>query len=496
MTPFHDHYEESPLPHKAVVIGAGTAGLVAAAALSLAEPTLRIHVLDRDELPRGPENRRGVPQGRHAHLLMAGGLTAMEALFPVSVRDRLLAAGAHEIALGNGMLARTPDGGWFHRWKRSGPHMITCTRALTDWVLRQILTEARPHVSVHRASVEGFLGDARQVRGVRLGQETAHGLGRELAADLVVDASGRGSGSLAWLAGVGITGVEEKKIDSGLTNATRIYRIPPGAESFPLTLVQANPYDGRPGRSAMVLPIEGNRWMVSAAGTRGGEPPRDPEGFLRYVLGLPHPVIGHLVSGAEPLTDVAVSRGHSTDNNRRYFEKAGQWPERLIVLGDALATFNPAYGQGMSVAALGAQVLAREVQRHGLTGTGLSRRVLRGAARHVDTAWSTAVGVDVLYPGVVGARPGAADRVAAWYTRRLTRAATGTYEAASALWDVTSLTAPAARAMRPGALLAALTGPVLPQTSEPPLQPSERRILEQLGSAAHRPSAPRPSHTT
>ncbi|WP_460110635.1 FAD-dependent monooxygenase [Streptomyces sp. YKOK-J1] len=484
------------MPHKAVVIGAGTAGLVAAAALSLAEPALQVHVLDRDVLPQGPENRRGVPQGRHAHLLMAGGLSAMEALFPVSVRDRLLQAGAHEIALGNGMLALTPDGGWFHRWKRSGPHMITCTRALTDWVLRQILLETRANVSVHQASVEGFLGDARHVRGVRLGPGADPGLGRELEADLVVDASGRGSGSLAWLAGIGISGVEEKKIDSGLTNATRIYRIPPGAESFPLTLVQANPYDGRPGRSAMVLPIEGDRWMVSAAGTRGGEPPRDAEGFLRYALDLPHPIIGHLIAGAEPLTDVAVSRGHSTDNNRRYFEKADQWPERLIVLGDALATFNPAYGQGMSVAALGAQVLALELQRHGLTGAGLSRRVLRGAARHVDTAWSTAVGVDVLYPGVVGAEPGAADRVAAWYTNRLTRAATGTYEAASALWDVTSLTAPATRALRPRALFAALTGPALPRTLEPPLQPSEQRILDRLTGAAHRPPTPRPSHTS
>ncbi|MFJ3718104.1 pyridine nucleotide-disulfide oxidoreductase [Streptomyces sp. NPDC090057] len=483
------------MPHKAVVIGAGTAGLVAAAALSLADPTLRVHVLDRDELPQGPEDRRGVPQGRHAHLLMAGGLAAMEALFPVSVRERLLEAGAHEIALGNGMLALTPDGGWFHRWKRDGPHMITCTRALTDWVLRRILLETRPDVSFHRASVEGFLGDVRRVRGVRLGPEADHGLGRELEADIVVDTSGRGSGSLAWLAGIGITGVEEKKIDSGLTNATRIYRTPPGAGSFPLTLVQANPYAGRPGRSAMVLPVEGDRWMVSAAGTRGGEPPRDPEGFLRYALTLPHPIVGHLISGAEPLTDVAVSRGHSTDNSRRYFEKAEQWPERLVVLGDALATFNPAYGQGMSVAALGARVLAGEVQRHGLTGAGLSRRVLRGAARHVDTAWSTAVGVDVLYPGVVGARPRAADRVAAWYTNRLTRAATGTYEAASALWDVTSLTAPATRALRPRALLAALTGPALPRTLEPPLLPSEQRVLDRLTGAAHRPTAPRPSHT-
>ncbi|MYX95315.1 NAD(P)-binding protein [Streptomyces sp. SID486] len=477
------------MSHRAVVIGAGVAGLLAAAALSRAEPTMQVHLLEQDELTEGPADRRGVPQGRHAHLLMAGGLAAMESLLPVSVRDRLLVAGAHEIALGNGMLALTPDSGWFHRWQGDSPRMITCTRALLEWVLRQILRDCHPHVRLHRATVDGLLGDARQVRGVRVGGgTTGHRLGPELEADLVIDASGRGSGSLSWLAGLGITGIEERKLDSGLTNATRIYRVPEGAESFPLTLIQANPYDGRPGRSAMVLPIEGNRWMVSAGGTRGGEPPADPEGFLQYVLSLPHPIVGHLIRGAHALTDVVVSRGRSTSNTRRYFEKSPHWPERFIPLGDALATFNPAYGQGMSVAALGAQVLADEL-RGGLTSPGLSRRVLRGAAGHVDMAWSAAVGMDVLFPGVTGGEPALADRLAAWYTRRLTRAATGSYDAASALWDVTSLTAPPTRVLHPKALLAALNGPLLPPTTEPPLQPSERAILDQLAKSRTAPEA-------
>ncbi|MEU7410174.1 MULTISPECIES: FAD-dependent oxidoreductase [Streptomyces] len=476
------------MSHRAVVIGAGVAGLLAAAALSRAEPALQVHLLDQDELPQDPANRRGVPQGRHAHLLMAGGLSAMESLLPVSVRDRLLKAGAHEVAFGNGMLALTPDSGWFHRWRRDGPHMITCTRALLEWVLRQALLECHPDISIHQATVDGLLGDAQRVRGVRISGAADPRLGPELEADLVVDASGRGSGSLKWLHDIGITGIEERNIDSGLTNATRIYRIPAGAESFPLTLVQANPYNGRPGRSAMVLPIEGNRWMVSAGGTRGGEPPADPEGFLEYTLNLPHPIVGHLIRGAEALTDVVVSRGRSTSNGRRYFEKSVRWPERFVTLGDALATFNPAYGQGMSVAALGAQVLAREL-RGGLTSPGLSRRVLRGAARHVDMAWSTAVAMDVLYPGVAGGEPAFTDRLAAWYTRRLTRAATGSFDAAAALWDVTGLTAPPARVLRPKVVLAALNGPALSPTFEPPLRPSEREVLDRLEKSGAQPGA-------
>ncbi|MFC9926039.1 NAD(P)/FAD-dependent oxidoreductase [Streptomyces sp. NPDC127190] len=476
------------MSHRAVVVGAGIAGLVAAAALAVADPSMRILLLERDELAAGPENRRGVPQGRHAHLLMAGGLAAMESLFPVSVRDRLLDAGAHQVALGNGMLALTPDSGWLRRWRHGGPAMITCTRALLDWVVRQALLDSHPGVSVHRATVEGLLGTAERVHGVRLGGAKST-LGSEVEADFVVDASGRGSGSLTWLAGIGVSGVEERRLDSGLTNATRIYRTPAGAESFPLTLVQPNPYDGRPGRSAMVLPVEGNRWMVSAGGTRGGEPPQDPQGFLAYTLSLPHPIVGQLISGAEALTDVVVSRGRSTSNSRRYFERSPRWPERFVVLGDALATFNPVYGQGMSVAALGAQVLAREVGRGGLDRPGLSRRVLHGVARHVDTAWRAAVGMDVLYPDVTGGEPTLADRVAARYARRLTRAATGSFDAAAALWDVTSLRASPARVLWPKTLLAALTGPYLPPTAEPPLSSAEREVLDRLKKGAPEPSS-------
>ncbi|MDQ0988895.1 NAD(P)/FAD-dependent oxidoreductase [Streptomyces sp. V3I7] len=470
------------MSQKAIVVGAGIAGLLAAAALSQAAPEAEVLVLERDALPETPRNRRGVPHGQHAHLLMAGGLAAMEDLFPVSVRDRLVAAGAHQIPFSNGTAIRTADGGWFPRWKRNSPHVITCTRALLEWVLRQLLLESGDNVTIRQAGVEGLLGSAERVHGVRVsGPDPASA--SELEADIVVDATGRGSRSLRWLEDIGVNGVTEEKIDSGLTNATRIYRVPAGAESFPLTVVQANPYSARPGRSAMVLPIEGNRWMVSAAGTRGGEPPQDPEGFLEYALGLPHPIVGQLISGAEALTDVAVSR--STSNVRRYLEKAPHWPERFVVLGDAFATFNPAYGQGMSVAALGAREFAQELQRNGLAGPGLSRRVLRRAAKHVDSAWATAVAMDILYPDVRGDRnPTAADRLAAWYSRRLTRAATGSFDAALALWEVTGLQAPATRLFRPKALLAALTGPLVRQSSEPPLTPSELQILDGLRTAA------------
>ncbi|MFD7872574.1 FAD-dependent monooxygenase [Streptomyces sp. NPDC059766] len=462
------------MTRRAVVIGAGLAGMLAAAALSTSAD--EVIVLERDELPEGPAHRKGLPQGRHSHVLMAGGLAAMEEVVPgASIRKQLLAAGAHELSLGRDMVALTSEG-WLRRWQDEGPRLIACSRALLDWVVRAAVA-ADPRVVIRRGRAVGLLGDAGRVTGVRVAAEGAEDAGEsDLAADLVVDTSGRGSRVVHWLGGLGVTGVRERTVDTGLVNATRVYRAPEGAERFPMTVVQADPYVSRPGRSGMILPIEGGRWMVSLGGTRGGEPPADPEGFLRYALDLPHPVVGKLIAAAEPLTDVHLSR--STRNDRRYLEKVRDWPEGLVVLGDALATFNPAYGQGMTVAALGARVLHRELAAGGVGAAGLARRVQRGAARPVDAAWAAAVGQDVWYPGTRGARPGLGDRVVTGFARRLTLAATGSPGAAAALWDVTSLLAGPGRLLRPATLLAVLNGPLLPPLPGPPLTREERRLME------------------
>ncbi|MFF7474986.1 FAD-dependent monooxygenase [Streptomyces sp. NPDC008092] len=489
------------MPRRAVVIGAGLAGMLAAAALS--GHVDEVVVLDRDELPDGPEHRRGLPQGRHAHLLMSGGLAAMEDLVPgVSMRERLLSAGAHEIPLGSGMLALTPEG-WMRRWQQDGPRMITCSRALLDWVVRTEVLAAHSRTEIRTAQALSLTGTAHRVTGVRISSKAATGAAAEastgttattsatasaaagetvLDADFVVDASGRGSRVVRWLEEFGVTGIPERTVDSGLVNATRIYRRPEGAEHFPLTVLHADPYASRPGRSGMVLPIEGDRWMVSLAGTRGGEPPADPEGFLEYIRTLPDPILARLVSGAEPLTGIHTS--HSTHNARRYLEKARTWPEGLVVLGDALATFNPAYGQGMSVAAQGARTLSRELDRSGLTAPGLSRRVQRGVATVVEGPWATAVGQDVWYPETRGGTPNATDRLVTRYSRRLLKAATGSYRAAAALWDVSSLETGPARLLHPTAILAALNGPLLPPLAGPPLTPTERKVLDELDKTA------------
>ncbi|MBE4734405.1 MULTISPECIES: FAD-dependent oxidoreductase [Streptomyces] len=473
------------MPRTAVVIGASMGGMLAAAAL--ARSVDEVIVLERDELPDEPRPRRGLPQGRHAHILLPSGRDAIDALVPGGgVRGRLLAAGARERGLTSGLVTLGPQG-WYRRSRHHDTHpLLIAGRDLIDRTVRDAVLASATRVRIRRGSATGLLGTAERVTGVRFttGAKDSHpGAAEEsLRADLVVDASGRGTRVEHWLADLGITGVRKDVVDSGLVYATRVYRTPAGAENFPPAQVTADPTGGRPGRAGLLLPIEGDRWLVSLAGTRGGEPTASPEDFVPFALGLRHPLVGRLIAGAEPLTDVTLSR--STRNERRYFEKSERWPEGLVALGDAVATYNPVYGQGMSVAALGALELSRELDRSGIGAPGLARRVQRAAAKVVNAAWAMSVGQDQWFPGVQGKSPTLADRLLSAYVGRMTRVATGSYRVSAAMCRVTTLQADALHLLHPTLLLSTALGPFLPPLSGPPLTPEERKILNNLNTPA------------
>ncbi|MFJ5532912.1 NAD(P)/FAD-dependent oxidoreductase [Streptomyces sp. NPDC093261] len=461
------------MSRRAIVVGASVAGLLAAAALTDAGD--EVTVLERDVLPDGPAPRKGLPQSRHAHILLTSGLNAIEALLPgLRLRQRVLAAGGREISLTSGAVMLGPEG-WFRRWRHDSHPMLTCSRDLLDAILREAILD-RPPIALRRAQAVSLLGSADRVTGVRIAD--AQGAEEDLHADLVVDAGGRGSRAVRWLGALGITGIREEVVDSGVVYASRVYRMPDGAEKFPLILVQPDPLDPTPGRAAALVPIEGGRWLVSLSGTRGGEPTDDPADFVRFALGLRHPLVGRLISGAEPLSEVALSR--STRNVRRHFEGAAIWPEGFVVLGDAAAAFNPVYGQGMSVAALGAQALRRELGGADAAGPGVARRIQCAAAKAVDAAWSLSSSQDRWFPGVLGDRPTLADRVLTRYVRRMTRVATSSYRVSAAMCNVTTLQEEGSRLLRPSLLLATLTGPVLPPLAGPPLTAPERAVLHGL----------------
>ncbi|CAM5267685.1 Putative epoxidase LasC [Streptomyces alboniger] len=478
----------------ALVVGGSVTGLLAAAALAdFADVT----IVERDTLPESPGSRRGVPQARHAHLVWSGGVRAFDELLPGLVGE-IVAQGARRVHIMGDMVSRSPNEIWFRRFTATHHRNLVCSRDLLDSVIRErVLSDARITLRENRTAV-GLEGHAGRVTGVRLRTTTGDRVGRAsgqdngvaarqesvLNADLVVDASGRGSQAPRWLTDLGLPAVAEREVDAGVAYATRLFRAPGTTADldFPMVNVQANPAEP-PGRGGIILPIEDGRWIVTLAGTRGGTPPGDPDAFVDFALGLGDPVIGELIKGATPLTDVMTTR--STANRRRYFEKTRHWPDGFTVLGDAVAGYNPVYGHGITVAAQSALAVRDVLRAVPLTAPGTARRLQRATARPVAAAWDLAVGQDARYPGASDTPPTALERVLARFVDRAVATGARSPRALGALLDVMSLEKPATRLFSADMLVPMLFGPKKPHLEGPPLTEQERK------AATHRDSGPR-----
>ncbi|MEU3839335.1 FAD-dependent monooxygenase [Streptomyces sp. NPDC028635] len=453
----------------AVVIGASAAGLFTAAVLTeFADVTL----IERDRLPDGPEPRRGVPQTRHAHLVWSGGVNAFDELLP-GLTDAAVAQGARLVRIMGDMISRAPNEVWFRRFLATHHRNLVCSRDLLDSVLRErVLSHARVTLREETTAL-GLTGDGTRVTGVRV---QSAGEDVTLPADLVVDASGRGSRAAQWLAGLGLPEVTEREVNAGVTYATRLFKAPAGAgDSFPLVNVQANPAKA-PGQGGIILPIENSQWLVTLAGTRGGEPSADADAFVPFALGFGDPVIGRLLRHAEPISDVVTTR--STANRRRYFEKMKGWPDGFIVMGDAIAAYNPVYGHGLTVAAQGALAVRDVLRAKGITAPGAARRLQRAAARPVAAAWDLAVGQDAFYPGAAHTPPTAMERFLARFVDKAVETGARNPRAMGALLDVMSMEKPATRLFSKDMLIPMLFGPRKPHLQGPPLREEERAVMD------------------
>src|SRR5215217_1058434 len=384
-----------PAGDHAVVLGASMAGLTAAGVL--ADAYRRVTVVDRDLLPTPGVQRRGVPQGRHAHGLLARGREVLEELFP-SVTDELVAQGA---LYGDIQL----HGRWYNEGVRlqqapSGLNSLSVSRPLLEGHVRQRLA-AVPNVSiVDRCDVAGLVAtpDRRRVTGVRTLPRGTGGPEQVLEADLVVDATGRGSHSPAWLADLGYEPPEEDTVRPRATYASAVYRRRP-AEHLDGDRVVIIAATHATRRGAAMLAMEDDRWIVTLFGYLGERPPTDPDGFRAWAATLAAPDVHEVISSAELLQ--APVPAHFPASVRLRYERLDRFPEGYAITGDAVCSFNPIYGQGMTVAALEALAL-RDCLRDGAGQLG--QRFFRSAAKLVDTPWGIAVGADLRFPEVEGPR--------------------------------------------------------------------------------------------
>ena len=398
----------------AVVIGGGMAGLLAARALS--EHFERVTILERDSLIDDAEARKGVPQGRHVHILLAGGAAVLGEYFP-----DLFA----ELAQDGAVLVGSSDFRQYQLGLQVAPVPGTVK---TPWQSRPFLEQHVRAFLATRNNVQFLDGCSvtrlrmkdERITGVYLQHRAGEQREEELAANLVIDASGRGSHAPQWLASLGYSQVEETCVTIHLGYATRLYRCPnPLPSEWKVLLISGTPPDNK--RAGILSPIEGGYWMVTLAGRLRDYPPDDDAGFLEFARSLAKPDLYEAIKEAEPISPIAIYKFKA--HLWRHYERLSRLPEGFIVMGDAVCAFNPAYGQGMSVAAREAKILdtcLREQQS--LAGnhqqTSFPLHFQKAIVQEIKTPWMLATGQDLRYPETEGRRSGGT-RLFNWYIRHV-----------------------------------------------------------------------------
>lgn len=449
----------------AVVVGGSIAGLLAAVAL--ARHAGRVTIVERDRYPDRPEPRKGVPQSRHTHLLLESGLLAIERFLP-GLEVELLAAGALQVRSPTDYL-QNMRGRWFGR----GPAISTTlclTRPLLEHGVRTRVL-AHPGIrAVQGTDVVGLTGTAERVTGVLLRERGGERAGAEptelptvpteLAADLVVDASGRSSHTSEWLERLGGIRPAEDRVVSGIGYATRVYRDGSDGALTDARLV----YLVGETMGAVIVPVEpAGTHMITFATPRGEALPTAPGAFEALADRQPHPLVRQWIDEAEPVSPVY---GYlRTENVRRAYDRTV--PEGLLVTGDALCALNPVFGQGMSTAALAAVALDESLAAG--TSNRRTQAALLAASGH---AWAISTGADKARPGVTGnaANQSLRDRFTGWYLARVQERCGVNPEVQDTFRQVLALVAPPTELFRPAVLRSVLFEKGAPADAAPPLR--------------------------
>ncbi|MEU8029272.1 FAD-dependent monooxygenase [Streptomyces sp. NPDC049099] len=396
---------------KAIVIGGGYAGLVTARVLS--DFFSEVVLVERDAVDEDTGVHPGAPQGYHAHAMLAKGGEILERLFP-GLREELRGAGAPVFDYGEGIDFLLPVGRAPRH--RTGVRIQTFTRDELERRLRRKVL-ALPQVRLLPSTrCTGLTRDSSgRIAGVACRSESAEPF--ELAADLVVDASGRSSSLTDWLGTLGITVPPKRTVKAKITytsmNFDRPHQSQPGHPDF--YVAYQMPFAPTVPRAGVLLAVERDRWTCSLFGFQD-QPPTDDEGYLAFAETLKNP---HLAEQIGRRTVQEPTRRYTnTENQWRPFHAVKDWPDRLIAVGDAVCVFNPVYGQGMTVAAMEAELLHDMLKRRRASGQldGLAGGYQKKLGRLLLGPWTLSTNSDLMWNPA--GQPLAA-RFAHWYNTRL-----------------------------------------------------------------------------
>ncbi|MBT2210207.1 MULTISPECIES: NAD(P)/FAD-dependent oxidoreductase [Actinomadura] len=393
--------------NRAVLLGGSIAALFAARAL--AEGYEEVVLVDRDELVGVREVRRGAPQGRHINGLLARGSRAMEEMFP-EITAELVRDGCPLTDLAGTV-----------RWYFNGVPLQQTRAGLTNVAARRPLMEAHVRERVQAYENVTFMekhdvlglvtnDDNSRVIGARVQPRDTEGEEIVLDADLVIDATGRGSRSPVWLTELGYGRVQEDGAKIGLGYASRHYvlKSDPFGKDHSIIVV-ASP--DRP-RGAIFTKTDHGTVELTTYGILGDHPPTDPEGFTAFVKTLAAPEIYESIVDAKAIDDPALYKFPTT--LRRRYEKFNRFPEGFLIIGDAVCTPNPVFAQAQTLAALEALALLKHM-RSGKAPSSLE--FMREVGQIIDPAWEMTRGIDLSFPGVEGERSRKLKMMQAYMTR-------------------------------------------------------------------------------
>lgn len=386
---------------QAIVIGAGMAGLAAAGAV--AEYFERVIVLERGRLPDRAMPRSGGPQSWHLHGLVPGGQRALSDLFPDFERD-LVDAGAVPLRVSCDMRTEVPGLGPYPS-RDFGWLFYGASRPLIERVTRRQV-EKLANVTVRpQCSVIEIIGtpDGSMARGVRY--ESTDGREEALAADLVIDASGRGAPTLALLRSSRRMVPHAIVIGVDVHYTTATFVIPPDASTDWRAIV-TRPRWPEHGRGGSILPIEGNRWILTLTGRLGERPPVDLDGFMGYLQRLETQTIYNAVKHAERRG--GFERYAHPASIWRRFDRLSSFPDGLVPIGDSICRYNPNDRHGMSVAAQEAWLLKQLLKDRMAEAdplAGLAPAFFSESLPLVEGPWTTSAISDLAYPATCGERP-------------------------------------------------------------------------------------------
>ena len=416
----------------AIVVGGSIGGLLTARVLL--EHFEQVTIIERDSFSTNYEPRKGVPQGRNVHVIFGGGVRVINRLFP-GFFDELAKTGSVVCDFAKDLC-------WYHGgvWKaRPASDLVSYWQSrpfLESNILRRLKADTDIRI-LEQCAVTGFLSspDNSRITGVEIRGPEETGNAERLEADLVIDAGGRGSQTPVWIEAIGYQRPVETTVEVNIGYASRIYEPSQDAKrDWQIMALYGTPPNSK--RTGYIFPIEEGRWLVSQVGFLKDFPPDDDVGYLEFAKSLELPDFYEAIKDAKPLTPISTFKFPA--NRWRRYDKLARFPAGLIVIGDAISTFNPVYGQWMSVCSLEVDELRQlleNCQGNSTIPDDLAKKFFRKTAKIIETPWMLATQSDFLYPETSGKRP-VHTNVLNWYLLRMLQLCSGSDRIVKTFYEV------------------------------------------------------------